>query len=291
MNKKLLSCLCAGAMALSMAVPAFAADISNGASVNFQGKPADGEIAVVMQTGGTNLYVNPYGLPYALGYGEVYATAGATTFDKTKDLAIQEPSTATEGFFSDTAVIQNNSDIDLDVKVSMTTTEKGDAKVVLAADVPAANSREHQYMHGNLEIATAELTTGTAKVTTTAAVTGANPAPAVKTDVDGVQVVVPDWDSKATVAIPAGSGTAGTAGAASAAADTGIMLAAAETTTDSFGTSTTVPGFVAYRLAGTAAPADSDGSGGAGAAWAEADVADVTVAFTFTPHVPTPPGP
>lgn len=289
-TKKMLAGVCAGAMALSLTAPAFAADIGNGASVDFTGKAADGEIAVVMQTGKSNLYVNPYGLPYALGNGEVLS---GDTFDKTKDLAIQEPSTATEGFFSDTAVIQNNSDIDLDVKVSMTTTEKGDLAFVAAQNkVPTAGSLTKQFMYGNLEIATATLETGKAKVTTTAAQAGPPAVDAVKTEVEDVQIVTPDWDNKQTVAIPAGAagaaadpltGTAGK-GATSAAADTNIVLAAADTTTDSFGTSTTTPGFVAYRLAGTAVPADKD-SGSGVPAWADTDVADVTVAFTFTPHV------
>lgn len=301
-TKKMLAGVCAGAMALSLTVPAFAAGtaISNGTAVNFTGKPAEGEIAVVMQTGKSNLYVNPYGLPWALGYGEVFVSGG-DTFDKTKDLAVEEPSTATEGFFSDTAVIQNNGDIDLDVSVSMTTTEKGDLVFVAnSTKVPGSGTITKQVMYGELEIATAELTTGKAKVTTAAAVTGSDPKPAVKTEVDGVQIVIPDWENKETVAIPAGAAgadaspltaTAGK-GAASAAADTGVVLAAAETTTDSFGTSTTTPGYVAYRLTGTAVPADKEVSPAtAPAAWTDADVADVTVAFTFAPHVDTPAGP
>lgn len=293
-TKKMLAGVCAGAMALSLTAPAFAADIDNGASVDFTGKPADGEIAVVMQTGGRNLYVNPYGLPYTLGYGEVFVSGG-NTFDKTTDLAIKEPSTVTNGFFSDTAVIQNNGDVALDVKVSMTTTEKNNLVFVAAQNqVPTAGTLTKQFMYGNLEIATATLETGKAKVTTTAAQAGPPAVDAVKTEVDGVQIVIPDWDNRQTVAIPAGAagaaadpltGTAGK-GAASAAENTNVVLAASETTTDSLGTSTTTPGFVAYRLAGTTVPADKEASAGAGiSAWDSDDVADVTVAFTFTPHV------
>lgn len=286
MNKKLLSCVCAGAMALSMAVPAFATAITNSTATDFTGKPAEGDIAVVMQTGKSNLYVNPYGLPYTLGFGEVLA---GSAFDADTDIAIKEPDTASEGFFSDTAVIQNNGEVALDVSVSMTTTEKG--TLVFVADstkVPTAGSITKQVMYGELEITTATLATGTATVT------GASG----KVEQSGVPIVTPDWAGKKTVAIPAGAagatatpltGTAGK-GAASAAADTGVTLAAA-TTTSAGGIETTTPGFVAYRLAGTAVPADSDGSGGAGAAWTSTDVADVNVAFTFTPHVPTPPGP
>lgn len=294
MSKKILSLVCVCALALCLAVPAFAAagdPIGNGASVDFTGTPAEGEIAVVMQTGKTNLYVNPYGLPYTLGYGEVYATAGATTFDKTKDYAIKEPDTATEGFFSDTAVIRNNGTIALDVKVTMTTTEKGNAKVVAAqSGVPAAGNIDAQYMYGNLEITTATMAAGSATVTTTAA-TGSDPA--VKTEETGVNVVTPDWDSKETVAIPAGSGTAGTAGTPSAVADTGVVLAAFKSEHDeNTGVTTNTPGLVAYRLAGTTVPADEAVSPATvPALWAEDDVADVTVAFTFTPHVDTPVAP
>ena len=289
MNKKLLSCVCAGAMALSLAVPAFASAISNGASVDFTGKPAEGEIAVVMQTGKSNLYVNPYGLPYVLGYGEVYATAGATTFDKTKDIAIKEPDTASEGFFSDTAVIQNNGEIALSVNVTMTTTEKGKAKVVLEASKPTVGNVTAQYMYGNLEIAPATMATGTATVTKTAA-NGSTPA--VMEEQTGVTVVTPNWAGKKTVAIPAGSGTAGQPGTPSTVADTQIDLPAATTTSEG-GISTTTPGVVAYRLAGTTIPMDKESAASADdvTPWADTDVADVTVAFTFTPVPAVAPGP
>lgn len=285
-TKKMLAGVCAGAMALSLSAPAFAAAIDNATAVDFTGKPAEGEIAVVMQTGKSNLYVNPYGLPYTLGFGEVHATAGATTFDKTKDIAIQEPSTSTEGFFSDTAVIQNNGDIALNVNVTMTTTEKGKAKVVLEASKPAAGNVTAQYMYGNLEIAPATIGTGTATVTKTAE-TSAGAGDAVKEEQTDVTIVTPNWKDKKVVAIPAGSGTAGTAGTPSAVADTTIDLPAAKTETDSFGASTTTPGVIAYRLAGTTIPMDTESSGGADdvTPWDAGDVADVTVAFTFTPVV------
>lgn len=282
-TKKMLAGVCAGAMALSLSAPAFATAIGNATEVDFTGKPAEGEIAVVMQTGKSNLYVNPYGLPYTLGFGEVYTTAGATTFDKTKDIAIQEPSTSTEGFFSDTAVIQNNGDIALNVNVTMTTTEQGNARVVLEANKPSATNVDGQYMYGNLEIAPATIGTGTATVTKTAAASG---NPAVKEEQTDVTIVTPKWDDKEVVAIPAGSGTAGTAGTPSAVADTGIDLPAAKTETDSFGASTTTPGIVAYRLAGTTIPMDKvNATVTTVEPWQEADVADVTVAFTFTPVV------
>lgn len=285
-TKKMLAGVCAGAMALSLTVPAFAAgSITNSMSVPFTGKPAEGEIAVVMQKGKTNLYVNPYGLPYTLGFGEVFVSGG-TTFDKTQDIAIKEPDTASEGFFSDTAVIQNNGDIALSVNVTMTTTENGNAKVVLEADKPTAGNVTGQYMYGNLEIAPATMATGTATVTKTAAVTGANPAPAVMEEQTGVKVVTPNWAGKKTVAIPAGGGTAGTAGTPSAVVDTQIDLPAVQTVEDeNTGTSVTVPGVIAYRLAGSTIPMDTESSVGADdvAPWDSADVADVTVAFTFTP--------
>lgn len=290
MNKKFLSRVCAGAMALSLAVPAFAATnpIRNDASVTFNGAPADGEIAVVMQTGTTNLYVNPYGLPYTLGFGEVFVSGGST-FDKTQDIAIKEPDTASEGFFSDTAVIQNNGNIALNVNVTMTTTEKGKAKVVLEANKPTVGNVTAQYMYGNLEIAPATQSTGTATVTKTAASGG---TPAVKEEQTDVTIITPTWASKKTVAIPAGGGTAGTAGTPSAVADTDIDLPAASTTTDeNTGDTVTVPGVVAYRLAGTTIPMDKESTTSANdvTPWDTADVADVTVAFTFTPVVAAPP--
>lgn len=262
-TKKMLASVCAGAMALSLTVPAFAAPtdpITNDAAVTFSGAPATGEIAVVMQTGATNLYVNPYGLPYMLGNGEVMA---GSTFDKDTDLAIAEAPTS-NGFFSDTAVIQNNGETALAVKVSMTTTEKGAVKVVATA--PTGSVADHT-LNGNLEIAPATVVTGTAKVT------GASG----KVDMADVKIVTPDWDDKETVAIPAGSGTAGSAGTPSAVADTGVVLPAATSSLDAAsGQMVTTPGYVAYRLAGSAYLKSATD-------WEEQDVADVAVAFTFAP--------
>ena len=286
-TKKMLAGVCAGAMALSLSAPAFATAIANPTEVDFTGKPAEGEIAVVMQTGKRNLYVNPYGLPYTLGFGEVFVSGG-TTFDKTQDLAIKEPATSTEGFFIYTAVIQNNGDVALSVNVTMTTTEQGNARVVLEANKPTATNVDGQYMYGNLEIAPATIKTGNAIVTKTAAQAGPPAVAAEKEEQTDVKIVTPDWDSKQTVAIPAGSGTAGTAGTPST-DDTGIDLPAAETVSDSFGGRTTTPGVVAYRLAGTTIPMDKPNATVTTVEpWQEADVADVTVAFTFAPVATTP---
>lgn len=278
MSKKFLALACALVLALSLAAPVFAAPITNSMSTNFAGAVADGEVAVTLVYGTTKLYVNPYGIPYAAGFGEVKAGGAAAVFAKATDVAIAEAA-VTDSLFSDTAVIRNDGEVALDVSASLISTPT--ANVAVVADATAADGTDHS-VYGKLEVAPATAGTGTAKVTTTAA--GANPAtdPAVKSDVTGVTIITPNWASTDKKSIPlptVGKGT--TASAASAAADAGTLPAKQVLVDSDTGAKTEVPGYLAYRVVGTAVPKTST-------AWETTDLVSVSVAFTFAPHVDTP---
>lgn len=268
--KKFLASACAGALAISMAVPAMAANVTNPNSTTFSGALADaagGTVSVRVRAASTKLYVNPYGVSYDLPYGEV--KTAAADFNVDEDLVITQGTTAA-GFFSDVALIENNSTAALNVGVTLTTTEKGAVKVVASA--PAGGTASDNTLYGNFEIASAAATTGTVDV---------SKADGTKESKTGVSIVTPNWadTNKKTLAIPAGSGTAGTAGSASTMpAAQQYTLAGATSTTDSIsGTTTVTPSYAAYRLSGTALIGTTNN------AWANADVADVVVALTFTP--------
>lgn len=266
--KKFLAGVCTGALALSLSAPAFAGNISNPNQTTFNGNATiSGTVSVKVLAGSTNLYINPYGVAYKLDNGEVFTTVGATTFDKTKDFAIAEAETSA-GFFSDTVAIQNNSSKDLKVGVSMTTTEKTGSAVKFVAAAPGSAPADNT-MWGNFEITSATVETGTAKVTKTV---GQD-----KVEETGVNIITPDWTASKTIAIPAGSGTAGTAGNPSAVTDTTFVLPKAEVT-EGMGGSTTTPGYAAYRLTGSVAIGTTNN------VWPVADLADVDVAFTFLPE-------
>lgn len=268
--KKFLAGVCTGALVLSLTIPAFASNITNPNSTTFTGDVANsagGTVSVRVRSASTKLYVNPYGVSYNLPYGEV-KTASAD-FDVDEDLVITQGSTAA-GFFSDVALIENNSTSALKVGVILTTTEKGAVKVV-AAD-PGATAAANT-LFGNFEITSAAVSTGTVEV---------SKADGTKENKTGVTIVTPDWSdtNKKTVAIPAGSGSAGTAGTPSTpiAAAQQYTLAAATSTTDPVTQAVTVtPSYAAYRLTGTALIGTTNN------AWPNADVADVVVALTFTP--------
>lgn len=272
--KKFLASACAGAMALSLAVPAFASNVSNPNKTDFTGAIADnttGTVSVSLRANAaTKLYVNPYGVSYDLPYGEV-KTAGAD-FDVDKDLVIAQ-GTSAAGFFSDVAVIENKSTSALTVGYTLTTTEKGAVKVVAAApgSTPTANT-----LYGSFEITSATMSTGTAEVTKADGTT--------KEEKTGVTIITPDWSAtaKKSMPIPAGGGTAGTAGTATSSTPAqNYTLAAATSTTDPMTQAVTItPAYAAYRLTGTAVSGEASG---ATIPWAQADVANVTVAFTFTP--------
>ena len=266
--KKLLACACASALALSLTIPAFAAGspITNPNQTTFTGDVAanaGGTVSVRLRTGSTKLYVNPYGASYKLENGEVMV---GSEFDPDTDLVIVEGSTAA-GFFSDTAVIENNSESALKVAVTLTTTTKGTTKVVTSSTASATDNT----LYGNFEITSATLSTGRTKVTGSSG----------KVDMDGVSIVTPNWSdtNKKILAIPSGGASAGTAGnPSSTTAGDEYVLAAAQRNEDiASGTVTITPGYAAYRLTGSAVIGSSANT------WNNNDLADVAVSFKFTP--------
>lgn len=273
--KKFLAGVCTGALALSLAVPAFASNITNDNSTTFTGAAAStagGTVSVRVRTASTKLYVNPYGVSYDLPYGEV-KTAGAA-FNVDEDLVITQGNTAA-GFFSDTALIENNSTSALKVGATLTTTDKAGVKFVGAA--PAGGTAADNTLYGNFEITSATVSTGAVKVSDASGNLGS-------TATAGVTIVTPNWadTNKKTFAIPAGAaGAGGSAGAGTPGtmpAAQQYTLAAATSTTDPVTQAVTVtPSYAAYRLTGTALIGTTNNL------WPTADVADVVVALTFTP--------
>lgn len=269
-TKKLLAVLCACALVFALAIPVFAAanpedPINNPTNTDFEGKTPSATVSVQVLAGVKELYVNPYGLPYTLPNGTATAptvpapTGGAAT---TTTYTIKEETT-TDGWFSTTAVIRNTGNTPLDVKVTMTTKEHGNVRVV-AADPGAGASLAYNTLFGKFEI-----TDATA---------------------DDQNVITPDWSSthKKTVDIPAGAGTGvdGEAGDTLAEEPTGYTIIGSKTDTV-MGDLVTTHGYAAFRLRGSAKMANNDEATVGNVEqnkWLNKDVADVSVAFSFTPN-------
>lgn len=252
--KKFLAGAFAGALALSLTVPAFA--MSNPTETVFTGATAPLTVSVSVKKVATpKLYVNPYGMSYSPADSQVLAGASLAS----GDMVIEESPTSA-GFYSDTAVIENNSTAALGVKVTLKSESPSPsggtastAVVVAGATAPSAPSVNTLW--GHFEIADATAVSGTVNT------------------VDDVITVTPDWTSAKRVVIPAcAAGAAGTA----TTTDTTYTLAAATESTDMSGTTTTTPGYAAFRLTGNAYM-------GSSGTWDATDLINVTVAFTFTP--------
>lgn len=257
-SKKLLAVLCACVMVFSLAVPAFAEAspgqiVKNGTQIEFEGSLPDGNttVSVSVLAGITKLYVNPYGLPYTIADTKIgpEPDSGEDTRDKIKE------GTTTNGWFSTTAAIKNESTTALEVSVTMTTTEKGNVDVVSPTDgedesfAPTKNS-----LYGYFEIVTATY------------------------DAETKTITPGNWDSAETVPIPEDSGVPSDPeyteydinGAISRNVD---------------GVPTIIPSYAAFRLRGSAVIGSGSGgaSGGDASGWLDTDLADVTVAFSFAP--------
>lgn len=276
-KKKFLAVLCACAIAFSLAVPAFAEaspdEIANGTQIIFTGTFPDDNttVSVSVLTGLTNLYVNPYGLPYTIDDGEVMEPDADDPQQMVSTGEYIKEGTTTDGWFSNTAAIRNDSNAQLDVLVTMTTTEKGGVKVELAPADPDNFTPTDNTLYGNFEIVTAR---GVADQ-----------------DESGspITMITPgDWDSADTVAIPAGSGTANTPGRTDKNHATGFVLnGVGEEMDEDTGEMVSVPTYAAFRLRGSAVIGSSTSSTGSDAdGWLNTDVADVVVAFSFKPHTP-----
>lgn len=136
MKKKLLAVLCAGALALALAVPAFAALQTEFTSTTTMTGAGTVSVTVPASTG--KLYINTDGSPYQIGDN----TAG--------DYTIKGGDAITKRVFSTPGLLVNTGDSNLTVKVSMTATPDG--VVELGS---TASDGDHIAVSGNLTIGTA----------------------------------------------------------------------------------------------------------------------------------------
>ena len=131
LKKRILPGVMAGVLAVSMAVPAFATTATTpNNSTTVTGNYVDTPIDVVVDPTGTAT-VNPYGLPVKIG---------GTDADPIK---ISDQQVVTTPLF-----VRNNSDVDLKVGVSITTTTSGDLSLAAtkAAVDTATNKSAFAYM-------------------------------------------------------------------------------------------------------------------------------------------------
>ena len=117
--KRFASTALAGVMAISLAVPAFAAD----KSTEFTGTYEQTTLAVTVPTTGA-VAINPYGLPFTMGEGNTVSG---------QQIATKAP-----------LVIANQSAVALSVSVNTKGVEKGALKLVNAA--PSATANEAQVL-------------------------------------------------------------------------------------------------------------------------------------------------
>lgn len=134
--KKALSGLCAGALALSLSIPAFA-DLGTTYTADNDIDGADiGTVSVTTPVTTGSLYINETGAPYALK-DDTTSVSGMTI----------KGTTATEGFFTTPAMLVNTGDSAL--KVSVTVTSKA-TNLVIASTVTGSESTN--TIAGNLEV-------------------------------------------------------------------------------------------------------------------------------------------
>lgn len=148
--KKVATLALAGAMALSMAVPAFAAESTTNRSTAITGAYADVPIDVVVPTTGT-VVVNPYGLPI-----ELTKTDGTTKVNLTGQQITTRP-----------MAIKNQSELDLTANVTATATAAGNLKFVAATNVGSTTAGNNAFVY--LQSQPLDIATGTTNMTTLAA--------------------------------------------------------------------------------------------------------------------------
>lgn len=148
--KKVATLALAGAMALSMAVPAFAAESTTNRSTAITGAYADVPIDVVVPTTGT-VVVNPYGLPI-----ELTKTDGTTKVNLTGQQITTRP-----------MAIKNQSELDLTANVTATATAAGNLKFVAATNVGSTTAGNNAFVY--LQAQPLDIATGTTNMTTLAA--------------------------------------------------------------------------------------------------------------------------
>ena len=258
-KKKLLAVLCTCTLLFALAVPAFASNnaMTNPTENTFEGSDMDGELTVSVSVlkGANKLYVNPYGLPYTIREGS--ATGAGANGEKIKE------GITTDGWFSTTSVIKNESTKALKISVTMKTVERSANVKVVANEAAVAANSAFNCLYGNLEIAPADYNSTS-------------------------KLITPDWASKEEVPVPT------VASPLTTATYTNIDIDAADDSQqDAAGDPIITPAFAAFRIRGHAVLGSGEATGadataGGAAEWAKGDLADVTVAFSFEPVTPEP---
>lgn len=227
--KKILTGACAGALALTLALPAFA-DLKTEYTATTTIPDTVGDISVTVPATTGSLYINVDGAPYELKDATVgaYKVAG---------------STVTDTFFTDPGLLVNTGDSALTVKVSLTSHVTGTTEF---AATTAAGTSTNNILAGSLYVATATM--------------------------DASKKATAAWDTAQDIAIP--DATASNDGTAADQAVTAQLPAAQEVQDPATFTNVTVPGCLAYRLAGDTKLL--------AAGWGTSE-ATVTVVFTLTP--------
>lgn len=253
-KKKLLAVLCTCALLFALAVPAFASGaMTNGTETVFEGADTENDpnltVSVSVLKGANKLYVNPYGLPYTIKNGTAQDAGGTATGESIKE------GVTTDGWFSTTSVIKNETETALKVSVTMKSEEKT-ANVKVVTGKTAANPA-FNCLWGNLQIAPAEYNSST-------------------------KLITPDWDSKEEVSVPTADNPI------TDPADTHFTLAGGTPGEDNLGQPITVPAYAAFRIRGgaklgSASASGGDASDGSASGWGKNDLVDVTVAFSFEP--------
>jgi hypothetical protein len=119
LNKKLTSLVLAGAMAASLAVPAFAAETTektDNRATNVTAAYQEVTIAVVVPSDAT-VVINPYALPVAIG----------------KDSSDADVKVENQQIVTKPLALKNQSDVDLDINISYTSAVKGNFTFATAA--------------------------------------------------------------------------------------------------------------------------------------------------------------
>lgn len=258
--KRFGSVVMAGALALSLAVPAFASGATPAADPNttkVEGAFKDIEINVVVPESG-NAQINPYGLPVSI------SKADMTTADIVDQKITSLPLT-----------LRNQGTVDLDVNASLLVAPKGDVSIVAAATALGTGKN----VKVNLEVA------------------GLNSADYAVSTMDTtledklVDAFVDDdtWTSAETLAAPAYAKGATTAPAAAKSASALATLGAA---VDEMGMVTYGNDSIAvFRLTGDVNEEPQKAATGGGTEddpWKENDGFTATIVFKFKPHQ-TPP--
>jgi hypothetical protein len=242
-----MSLVLAGAMAASLAIPAFAADGEDEETtaentIKVTGTYQAVDIDVTVPTEGT-LYINPYALPVAIGKDADDKDVKVSAQIVTKPLTIK-----------------NQSDVNLDINLTASATVAGNLALATApVAAPATETKNSAFIYVAIE--SASTLKGEEDAVTDAAIATAYAAQ--------------QWTEYNTTTVPSNV----LALSAKGASKTGMGVLTAAKTDDSGDFSEYDEGSIAFvGITGNCAQAPKT-------AWATTDGLTATLAFTFTPHV------